>query len=345
MQRKRGRRGFTLIELLVVIAIIAVLIALLLPAVQAAREAARRAQCINNLKQIGLALFNYEGAVQSLPFGSGPAGWNQWSAATMLLPYVEQAPLYNAINFAYTNQANEPSNPQNTTILRTVVSGFLCPSDLDRLTNPEAHNNYMANMGTSPDSCPNSLPSGLFGMVGGGCVKSDTSGGTGLGTIVRLRDIVDGTSNTAAFSEMVKGIGVCMCNYDGLNPSSSLMLVTGVNSGSTTLAYYTACKAIGAPQPNSSFLNGTLGDGMGAWLQVGIPGTTEYCHIMPPNSWSCGDERFQSGAYTASSRHSGGINVLFADGSTHFIKSTIAIQTWWALGTSANAEVISSDSY
>src|SRR6478609_3465914 len=93
------RRAFTLIELLVVIAIIAVLIALLLPAVQAAREAARRAQCINNLKQLGIALHNYEGAVGSLPWGDGPKGWNDWSATALLLSYVEQAGAYNALNF------------------------------------------------------------------------------------------------------------------------------------------------------------------------------------------------------------------------------------------------------
>src|SRR5437763_187780 len=93
------RRGFTLIELLVVIAIIAVLIALLLPAVQAAREAARRTQCVNNLKQIGLALHNYHDNNLALPWGTGPWNWNDWSAHSLLLPYLEQQPLYNSINF------------------------------------------------------------------------------------------------------------------------------------------------------------------------------------------------------------------------------------------------------
>ncbi len=93
------RRGFTLIELLVVIAIIAVLIALLLPAVQAAREAARRAQCVNNLKQIGLAMHNYHQSVNSLPWGHGPFGWNDWNAFVLMLPMLEQSALYNATNF------------------------------------------------------------------------------------------------------------------------------------------------------------------------------------------------------------------------------------------------------
>src|SRR5213595_1234169 len=103
----RGNRGFTLIELLVVIAIIAVLIALLLPAVQAAREAARRAQCVNNLKQLGIALHNYHDVNNVLPWGAGPWGWHDWSAHVMMLPYIEQTSLFNAINFV----ARDSNNP------------------------------------------------------------------------------------------------------------------------------------------------------------------------------------------------------------------------------------------
>src|SRR5437899_5473117 len=113
------RRGFTLIELLVVIAIIAVLIALLLPAVQAAREAARRAQCVNNLKQLGLAMHNYESAVLSIPNGHYGVGWNDWSCLVMLLPYIEQGPLFNTINFNSRNgDAAAPGTARNTTSFR-----------------------------------------------------------------------------------------------------------------------------------------------------------------------------------------------------------------------------------
>src|SRR3954471_13250125 len=139
------RRGFTLIELLVVIAIIAVLIALLLPAVQAAREAARRMQCVNNLKQIGIALHNYNGTSDSLPWGDGPDQWNQWSALTLTLSHLEQSSLYNAINFSFGLQ--NPALGVNTTAQRSTLSFALCPSDVDRLTSADGHLNYSGNAG------------------------------------------------------------------------------------------------------------------------------------------------------------------------------------------------------
>jgi len=151
MKRHRDRAGFTLIELLVVIAIIAVLIALLLPAVQAAREAARRAQCVNNLKQIGLAVANYESGTGSYPFGNGP-WWTEWSAQSMLLPYIEQGPIYNSINFNSTKAFAGPfmhDGLVNSTAEYAKISPFMCPSDQNRLTEPWGSNNYMANCGTA----------------------------------------------------------------------------------------------------------------------------------------------------------------------------------------------------
>ena len=139
-----------------VIAIIAVLIALLLPAVQAAREAARRSQCVNNLKQIGLALHNYHDQKGSLPFGHGDytVTWNDWSAHSQMLAQLELGNLFNAINFTQTIAPANPTVggcPQNTTVIYTSIRTFLCPSDFSRLTSPYGHCNYVASCGSIPN--------------------------------------------------------------------------------------------------------------------------------------------------------------------------------------------------
>jgi len=153
MFRKRRAKGFTLIELLVVIAIIAVLIALLLPAVQAAREAARRAQCVNNLKQIGIALHGYHDATGILPWGQGPKNDNDWGPAAFILPYMEQTPLYNALNFGRdaggVNGFAKHGNKLNSTGQLANIKTLLCPSDIDRTSPAEGRLNYMGNAGSS----------------------------------------------------------------------------------------------------------------------------------------------------------------------------------------------------
>ncbi len=358
------RRGFTLIELLVVIAIIAVLIALLLPAVQSAREAARRAQCVNNLKQIGLAMHNYHSSVGSLPWGDGP-WWIEWSAHTLLLPYIEQGPIYNAINFADTQPFGlaplNIDNPVNTTACYNVISGFNCPSDSDRLTEPSGHNNYMANSGSAPncDYGGNAWAPSWNGPAAGPFIYSSNGVDTGPpgfgGSSISLASITDGSSNTAAFSERVKAIGsnisATSAPFDSTKPTASLSIANGTGVAQTvegqSQPYYALCiQYPPTPGPGGvdlASINGNDDNISGAIWASGQPANTRYIHVMPPDSWSC-----RTGlqiAHVASSRHPGIVNVLFCDGSVKAIKQTINTATWWALGTRAGGEVISSDAY
>jgi prepilin-type N-terminal cleavage/methylation domain-containing protein len=199
------RRGFTLIELLVVIAIIAVLIALLLPAVQAAREAARRAQCVNNLKQIGLALHNYHSVQDKFPMGASlgihtppntTLAKQNWSAHTALLPQLEQMALINSINFNFGEDEAASSMPYilNSTVINSQVKAFLCPSDPSGGGAFISSNNYYACVGTST----------YFTNKGTTVASLADHPATGLFAFqlcYGIRDCIDGSSNTIAFSE------------------------------------------------------------------------------------------------------------------------------------------------
>ena len=361
--RTRRRGGFTLIELLVVIAIIGVLIALLLPAVQAAREAARRAQCTNNLKQMGLGLHNYVSANNdSIPWGMGPWNAGEMSAHLMMLPYIEQQPLYNAFNFISAQVGQGPlqnAGGENNTVINTTLTVFQCPSDLDRLTTASGHNSYMGNAGSAPNSTlggsggslANGQYGGLFLFIG-----VDWSGNSMNGqgrTDIRLRDIIDGTSQTAAFSERVKGIGQNPATYDALKPSSAIVNGTDPAPSDTTPdgtggnGMYTSCRATSPLAPGASFIN--FGDASGSSWWLGYASHTRYTHIMPPNTWSCAINAFPNwegrGAWTASSRHNGSVNVLFADGSVRLVKGSVSPPVWWALGSKAGNDLVSADQY
>ena len=350
----KNRRGFTLIELLVVIAIIGVLIALLLPAVQAAREAARRSQCINNLKQLGLALQNYHDAIGSFPWNHGPYGWNDWSCFPLMLPYIEQSPLYNATNFFNTaNGACNPYNPgantanndgsgaitgPNGTTMLAKLNFLLCPSDPDRLTNQHGHTNYMMNAGSSADDFvyyQNNLTPDQFQGIG--VWAGNSPGSTPTFRMPGLRDVLDGTSQTAAFSEMVKGIGQGQ-TWDPTLPTSSTFQVSS-NPTLNPMADYNLCRAI---TPNSSAPLGSNAHGY-FWFG-GQPEYASYNHVMPPNGFSCSFQNAGDAA-TASSRHGALVNVVFCDGSTRSIRSTVNVAVWQALGTKANNEVISQGDY
>ena len=247
------RRGFTLIELLVVIAIIAVLIALLLPAVQAAREAARRAQCTNNLKQIGLALHNYHSAQGSFPIGITVAISTQYPPSgtirraklgnlerlSLMLPYLEQMPLYNAANFALCNQL-VPGIAPNATVFNANIATFVCPSDGKTATAAswaKNNNNYHGSIGTT--TYPSAqVSTGIFAPgtsnhIWGNFVPgtgSTSAGGTGQNIpqyppamlAYTVADVTDGTSNTVAFSEAVVGDQVHFTPFrDGIGWTNS----------------------------------------------------------------------------------------------------------------------------
>jgi prepilin-type N-terminal cleavage/methylation domain-containing protein/prepilin-type processing-associated H-X9-DG protein len=339
------RRGFTLIELLVVIAIIAVLIALLLPAVQAAREAARRAQCVNNLKQIGISLHNYHDVTSSMPTGHLGTGWNDWGALVMLLPYMEQAPLFNSTNFANTGNAASPGYAPNTTMQRVTINLLQCPSDPDRLTNGYGHHNYCGNAGNAPESLFDNNQHGACN----GCFFSVNNCRP-----VGFRDVTDGLSNTGAFSEKVKGMQTGFCGYDPTRPSSAIMSVPvatsqsgGVYQDAVPQFYYQACVAQG-PTPTGNFsTSGAISQGEFWW--DGHYETEIYNHVMPPNTWSCDDANSSwvndAGAATATSRHSGGVNVGMCDGSVKFIKQSITPNVWWAVGSRAGGEVLDASAY
>jgi prepilin-type N-terminal cleavage/methylation domain-containing protein/prepilin-type processing-associated H-X9-DG protein len=348
------RAGFTLIELLVVIAIIAVLIALLLPAVQSAREAARRAQCINNLKQIGLAMHNYHTANDMFPLGSsmvpfqtGPVvfqtteyPWNDWSAQALMLPYLEQNPIYNSINFSFPPIASPIGSAMANTIVLVKIKSFLCPSDGS--AGVSYINSYYGSMGPSVGYVTQTKSSGLFAMTVGHSIAG----------------ITDGTSNTVAFSERLVGHPEQPDHYpgNGMNglPASNFMggtynALTDIPNLTTSL---TACNAAWAANTKKDSASQTAGQ-YWAW---GAPAMTLFNTIVPPGStqypWnscrtgcspSCGTD--DSNIVNATSNHPGGCNVLMADGSVRFVKQSVNLQTWMQLGTIANGEVVSSDSY
>jgi prepilin-type N-terminal cleavage/methylation domain-containing protein/prepilin-type processing-associated H-X9-DG protein len=377
------KNGFTLIELLVVIAIIAVLISLLLPAVQSARESARRAQCTNNLKQIGLAIHNYHSSNDALP-PSGSSHYfngyvrNAFSCKTRILPYMEQQALFNSINFALDPEwAND--NPiscgganswecANVTVKATRIDSFLCPSDLRKgnrgnrsstvnaATNSDVAQttNYNENIGGNRwfyGGQPNGIAyyHGSTPDSGNGYQETQTR------QTLSFTNVSDGLSMTAFWSEYVKG--------DGQGPGDSsdgLGMVYYFNAPYTTNT--TGVPSVVAGELlNSKLCDAATGKNF-SWrgerwvIQDEFRGGF-YSHTSSPNRKSCSysggvngaDSNIASFVYeaisTASSSHPGGVNVLFGDGSVRFVKTSVNYQVWYALGSRAGGEVLSADAF
>jgi prepilin-type N-terminal cleavage/methylation domain-containing protein/prepilin-type processing-associated H-X9-DG protein len=375
--RLRARRGFTLIELLVVISIIAVLIALLLPAVQSAREAARRIQCTNNLKQLGLAMHNYHSANGSFPIGiavsangTGPNDyyrWAAWSPHAQMLPYMEQSALANAGNFSWAGYSAYGGNSiyVNSTLSTTVVGSFLCPSDpsagkFDGGTQAATINSYFGSVGDS-------IGGALFASKGYGDGMPTANGGSGLFTALSsygIQHVTDGTSQTVAFSEGLcsdssKGSGY-RGNGAGNADQGSYPWATPVGTyPQVTLTGLQACQNAFVSGNASNQMPGTdpsrRGYGKGMYWTWGSMGATLFNTVQAPNDsqYTFGMCRFYGGQaelydsqfVSASSNHPGGCNVMMADGSVRFVKSTINRPLWWSLGSKAGGEVVSADAY
>ncbi len=341
---KLRRSGFTLIELLVVIAIIGVLIALLLPAVQAAREAARRSQCTNNLKQIGIAIHNYESTFKVYPFGKGSSYapslpgtpvYARWSAQSQLLMYLEQGVLFNSINFDLPPETPgmagavpfmppyENPDRSNMTASRIMVSTFICPSDGPPLSQWPGALNYLANQHSwscdisetvSSTLDPTEVPRGIFYFQ----------------SSVKPAMVSDGLGNTAYFSEKRRGNAL-----PNIKTDMSIMPVQN-NLDQT----YNTCTTL----PITA-LPLTTRQGM-SWV-MGEMCCSTYNHVTTPNKRTCASLGFPGNMANMamqvppSSLHPGGVNTLFGDGSVRFVKDSISLETYRAIGTRNGGETIS----
>jgi prepilin-type N-terminal cleavage/methylation domain-containing protein/prepilin-type processing-associated H-X9-DG protein len=329
------KRAFTLIELLVVIAIIAILVGLLLPAVQAAREAARRIQCTNNLKQIALAANNYHDTILVLPPGASTAPSNV-SSIVFLLPYLEQKVVYDAFNFLW----DSTTNPTNFTARNLQVSGFLCPSDPSsgyyQEANPPAgqqpgtmgKSNYFGNLGAHGWSYDQFVSKASKDPALCGVFSFQSS--------TRLRDLTDGTSNTVFYAEIKRGAA------PGDNALDAAVVSPGIwtsTNPATNPFDFNPPSACSTPLLNYNYT--------GLKYQMGSFLTALYTHTVPPNyrGQDCFSLDLTQGHLAARSSHPGGVNVAMADGSVRFIRDTIALPTWKALGTRSGGEIIDAGSY
>lgn len=346
MRKRNVGRGFTLVELLVVIAIIGILVALLLPAVQAAREAARRMQCTNRLKQLGLANHNYHDVYKTLPAmrcGTERSTDDDcdhycMSGLVSLAPFYEQQQIYD-----YAKNRNFGPVPWSTTFNTWTVRipTLLCPSDQELDDSPFGNHSYFFGLGTTVHRNHDVWgpePNGCYNIIGDPGARKKP---------FRFRDIRDGTSNTIMMSE--RRIGNHDLWYDIANVAIEIIPAGGVDS-TVTQEWYDACWAT-ANLYNGKRYNdtgvttynagGTGGKPGQRWAD-GRPYWAGFTTIMAPNGPSCTtiNGEWDKGVYTASSRHPTIVNILLADGSVRQVGNSIDLRTWWALGTRAGGETI-----
>ncbi len=365
MRLNSRKRGFTLIELLVVIAIIAILIALLLPAVQQAREAARRTQCKNNLKQLGIALHNYHDVYHLFPWmeggTSGPAvpelnNNASISGFVMMLPMMEQGPLWTDIQ----KGRDRDGNPGNGVFRkdgpvpwvssfdpwRAQLPGLQCPSDVKILGGGNmGRNNYRFCIGTHARNSHTS------GAARGWNATADfqITGLFGRQTNYGINDCIDGTSQTIAIGERCKGLGTSM---NGNNEVLSGMAVLSALSGRVPdiIDDMEMCRATRDLNNRRTYASGialvTQANPGSRWHD-GRPYYAGFTSILPPNSPSCAVQNVEWnwGIYTATSRHTAVAQFCFADGSCHALSDQIDEDVYHALGTKSGREVIDNDEF
>ncbi|WP_165075499.1 DUF1559 domain-containing protein [Paludisphaera rhizosphaerae] len=312
---RSSRRAFTLIELLVVIAIIAVLIALLLPAVQSAREAARRIQCVNNMKQLGLALHNYHDVHNVLPPGGRQCCYGTW--AQFMLPHMEQTAAYNAFNFNSGAAGLTYSNPMNWTFMAIRLNVFTCPSDFPNAptvtqNTPMQNYNYAANYGNTVYG-QHIFSTVEFGGAPFGNIQPDTARPTM--TCVGFSGIPDGLSGTILLSEIIEGQGNDLRGR-----------IFGYADGGAFTAWLTPNSRIPDVMPAGTCVN-TATNG-----------------LNPPCTTANATGPTDNPRYLASrSRHPGGVNSVMGDGSVRFHKNSVAVQIWRSVATTKGGEIVSAD--
>lgn len=311
-------RGFTLIEVLVAIAIVGLLAAIILPAVQSARATARRSQCENNLRQLGLALHSY--AKDHSVFPQGVNG-NSFSLHAMLLPHLDQPSLYNALNFDLDESTFSGAWRANQTASWTSLSVFLCPSDTPPPGPGRGRTNYAGNGGYGIQK---------FGFNG---VFVDQSI-EGFKQLIGFEAITDGSSQTTFMSEWALGTD----RLDDREILTASFQTEDYSQPNEFNEFVNSCRNINTASAPVVLAKRCF------WVQ-GDYGQTLLNSVLRPGEFSCLNADINTSAFSAGSRHASGVNVLFVDGHVHFLGNPINLETWRALSTRAGGEVVSSESY